>query len=58
MVRALVLLNMVRSLEAHSYSYVTEMIDNYHCPGAPPGRVRSSRGSAAPTPGIWRFVMT
>ena len=34
------------SFEAHSYSYVTKMIDKK----APPGRVRSSRGSAAQTP--------
>ena len=37
----------LRSFEAHSYSYVTKMIDK----NAPPGRVRSSRGSAAQTPG-------
>ena len=34
------------SFEAHSYSYVTKMIDK----NAPSGCVRSSRGSAAQTP--------
>ena len=37
----------LRSFEAHSYSYVTKMIDK----NAPSGRVRSSRHSAAQTPG-------
>ena len=36
------------SFEAHSYSYVTKMIDK----NAPSGRVRSSRGSAAQTPSV------
>ena len=39
----------LRSFEAHSYSYVTKMIDK----NAPPGRVRSSRGSAAQTPSLF-----
>ena len=58
MARALDLLNMVRSLEAHSYSYVTKMIDKTHRQGAFPVFADRSRGSAAQTPGIRRCMMT
>ena len=46
MARAQLLQFQVRSIEAHSHSYVTKMIDK----NAPSGRVRSSRHSAAQTP--------
>ena len=36
----------LRSFEAHSYSYVTKMIDKK----APSGRIRSSSSSTAQTP--------